>query len=64
MDKKKIKIIQELKKSSNGYTISELAKKLNLSRQTIANSFAFLDGAQKVIIRKTGMARIYFWRKR
>lgn len=64
MDKNKIKIIQELKKSSNGYTISELAKKLNLSRQTIANSFAFLDGAQKVIIRKTGMAKIYFWRKR
>jgi predicted transcriptional regulator len=57
----KDKIISELKKNSTGYTISELSKKLNLSRQTIANCFAFLEGAQKVNIRKTGMAKIYFW---
>ena len=55
------RIIKELKKNQNGFTISELAKKLNLSRQTIANCFAFLEGAQKVKIRKTGMAKIYFW---
>ena len=55
------KIIRELKKSSSGFTVSELAKKLNLSRQTIANTFAFLEGAQKVKIRKAGMAKIYFW---
>tara|TARA_Y100000310_G_C20676751_1_gene813542 strand:- start:1511 stop:1705 length:195 start_codon:yes stop_codon:yes gene_type:complete len=64
MDKNRKKIIQELKKNPNGYTISELSKKIKLSRQTIANCFAFLEGAKKVIIRKTGMAKIYFWRKK
>lgn len=61
MENSKDKIISELKKNSTGYTISELSKKLNLSRQTIANCFAFLEGARKVNIRKTGMAKIYYW---
>ena len=61
MEKIREKIITELKKNPTGYTISELSKKLNLSRQTIANCFAFLEGAQKVNIRNTGMAKIYYW---
>lgn len=61
MDENREKIIKELKKNQNGYTISELAKKMKLSRQTIANCFAFLEGAEKVTIRKVGMAKIYFW---
>ncbi len=61
MDKNREIITKELKKNPNGFTISELSKKLNLSRQTISNCFAFLEGAQKVKIRKTGMAKIYFW---
>ena len=64
MDKNRDVIIRELKKNSNGFTISELAKKLNLSRQTIANCFAFLEGAEKVKIRKAGMAKIYFWEEK
>lgn len=55
------KIIKELKQNPNGFTISELSKKFNVSRQTIANCFAFLEGAEKVKIRQVGMARIYFW---
>ena len=62
MEKFREKIIIELKKNFSGFTVSELSKKLNLSRQTVANSFAFLEGAKKVKIRKTGMAKIYFWR--
>ena len=58
------KIIKELKNNQSGYTISELSKKLKLSRQTIANCFAFLEGAQKVNIRQAGMAKIYYWSKR
>jgi len=54
-------IIKELKKSPNGFTVSELSKKLKVSRQTIANCFAFLEGAEKVKIRQAGMAKIYFW---
>ena len=55
------KIIKELRKNPDGFTVSELSKKLNISRQTIANCFAFLEGAEKVKIRQAGMAKIYFW---
>ena len=61
MEKTRNLIIKELKNNPTGYTISELSKKLNLSRQTIANCFAFLEGAQKVNIRQAGMAKIYYW---
>ena len=64
MEKSREKIVLELKKSPTGYTISELSKKLKLSRQTIANCFAFLEGAEKVDIRKVGMAKIYYWREK
>lgn len=55
-------IIKELKLSKEGYTISELSSKLKVSRHTIANIFAFLEGAQKISIRKVGMAKIYYWK--
>ena len=61
MEKTREIIISALKKNLSGYTISELSKKLNLSRQTVANCFAFLEGAKKVEIRKAGMAKIYYW---
>lgn len=61
MEHNREKIIKELKKNLNGFTVSELSKKLGISRQTIANVFAFLEGAEKVKIRKAGMAKIYFW---
>lgn len=64
MDKNRERIIKELKKDSKGFTVSELAKKLNLSRQTIANCFAYLEGANKVTIRQVGMAKIYFWEEK
>lgn len=57
-------IINELKSSKTGFTISELAVKLRVSRHTIANIFAFLEGAGKISIRKAGMAKIYFWREK
>ena len=61
MDENREKVIKELKKKEDGFTISELAKKLNLSRHTVANCFAFLEGAKNVKIRQVGMAKIYFW---
>ena len=64
METSRNKIISELKNNKEGYTISELSKKLKLSRQTIANCFAFLEGAQKVNIRQAGMAKIYYWSKK
>lgn len=56
-------VVKELKARKEGYTISELALKLKVSRHTIANVFAFLEGAEKVSIRQVGMAKIYYWRK-
>lgn len=64
MEKSKEKIISELKSKKEGYTITEISKKLNFSRQTISNCFAFLEGAKKVNIRKTGMAKIYYWNEK
>lgn len=61
MQEKREKVIKELKKNPEGFTISELARKLNLSRQTVSNCLMFLEGAQKVKIRKVGMAKIYLW---
>jgi len=58
------KIIRELKGNLRGFTVSELSKKLNISRQTVTNCFAFLEGAEKVKARQTGMAKIYFWAKK
>lgn len=55
------KIERELKKNPEGYTVSELAKKMKITRNTIANALAFFEGAQKIKIRQTGMAKIYFW---
>ena len=56
-------VIKALKSNKDGFTISELANKLNLTRNTIAIAFAFLEGANKVSIRKAGMAKIYYWKK-
>lgn len=57
------KIIKELKENLKGFTVSELSKKLKVSRQTVTNCFAFLEGAGKIKTRQTGMAKIYFWVK-
>ncbi|MBU0459552.1 MAG: hypothetical protein KJ597_01000 [Nanoarchaeota archaeon] len=54
---------KELKKNQAGYTVSELSTKLKVSRHTISNIFAFLEGAQKISIRQAGMAKIYYWKK-
>jgi DNA-binding transcriptional regulator YhcF (GntR family) len=65
MDENKLRetVVKELKGNNSGFTVSELAGKLKISRNTAANVFAFLEGAEKVTIRKAGMAKIYYWRK-
>ena len=63
MEVNRNRIAKELERNVNGFTVSELSKKLNVSRQTITNCFAFLEGAGKVKIRQAGMAKIYFWAK-
>jgi predicted transcriptional regulator len=61
MEKYRKKVERALKENPDGFTVSELARELKTSRQTIATGFAFLEGAEKVKIRQAGMAKIYFW---
>ena len=57
------RIVKELKGNEAGFTVSELASKLKVSRHTVSNTFAYLEGADKIQIRKAGMAKIHYWKK-
>ena len=59
-DKNTKKIIEILEKeSTSGLTITELVKTSKLSRHIVLKTLAQLEGADKVRIRKAGMAKIY-----
>ena len=46
-------------KNSDGLTITEIVKKTKLNRFSVRTALAKLDGAEKVIVRKIGMAKVY-----
>ena len=55
------RISSVLKKDSNGgLTITELVDVSKLSRSAVRTALAKLDGADKVSVRKVGMAKIYY----
>ena len=59
-NKKVNKIIAILRKNSiHGLTITELVKTSKFSRHTVITILTKLEGAEKVFIRKAGMAKIY-----
>jgi DNA-binding transcriptional regulator GbsR (MarR family) len=49
---------------SDGLTITEIVKKVNLSRSAVRTALAKLDGAERVVIRQIGMAKVYALRRR
>jgi predicted transcriptional regulator len=53
------KLMKVLDKNSRGLTITELVKTCALSRSAIRIELAKLEGANKVSIRKIGMAKVY-----
>lgn len=53
------KIIDALKKSEDGATITELIKLSNLSRSTVRVALARLEGQENVRYRNVGMAKVY-----
>ncbi len=55
----KKKLIKTLQKFPQGLTITELIKNSGLSRSAILMELARLEGANKVKIRRAGMAKIY-----
>ena len=46
-------------KNSDGLTITEIVKKTKFTRSAIRTALAKLDGAEKVDVRKIGMAKVY-----
>ena len=53
------KILSLLKKTPSGLTITELVDLSGLSRSFVRTILARLEGAQKVVVRKVGMAKVY-----
>ena len=54
------KIIKALKENKKGLTIADLVRELKSSRFIVRTALSRLEGADKVSIRKIGMAKIYF----
>lgn len=55
----KKKLVRVLQKNSQGLTITELVRVSKLSRSAILIELAKLEGANRVIVRRAGMAKIY-----
>jgi DNA-binding transcriptional regulator GbsR (MarR family) len=53
------KLIGTLQKHSGGLTITELVNTSGLSRSAILIELARLEGANEVVFRRAGMAKIY-----
>lgn len=64
MNKVSEKIIKFLKENyKEGLTITELVKVSKLSRDAVRIGLAKLEGAKKVFVKRTGMAKIYYINK-
>ena len=61
MSKKKL-VINLLKKDTDGLTIVDIAKKLNISRNTASVALAELKGANLIRIRPVGIAKLHYWK--
>lgn len=53
------KILGILRNSSEGMTITEVTEESKFSRSTVRIALARLEGAEKVIFLKIGMAKVY-----
>lgn len=52
-------IVRTLKNFGSGLTITDLVKKTKLNRSAIRTVLAKLDGAEKVFVKRIGMAKVY-----
>ena len=53
------KIVSILKNNSGGLTITDIVEKADLNKSSVRTALAKLEGANKVSIRKIGMAKVY-----
>ena len=51
-----------LKKDTDGLTVIEIARKLKISRNTVAVALAELKGAGLIRIRPVGIAKLNYWK--
>jgi len=63
MDRQK-KILELLRKNTDGLTIIEIARALKLSRNTVPVVLAELKGANKIRVRPVGKAKLHYLKKR
>jgi len=52
-----------LEKDKEGLTIVEIAKNLNISRNTVAVALAEFKGADLIRIRPVGKAKLHYWKR-
>jgi DNA-binding transcriptional ArsR family regulator len=57
------KIVSILKNNSEGLTITEIVYKTKLGRSAVRTALAKLEGGNKVLIKKIGMAKVYSLKK-
>lgn len=60
-EEKKSRIKNLLKNHTEGLTIVEIARSLNISRNTAAVGLAELRGAELIFIRNVGIAKLHYW---
>ena len=51
-----------LKKNTDGLTVIEISRLLNISRNTVAVALAELKGAELIRIRPIGKAKLNYWK--
>ena len=62
MQKSKRELVENiLKKNTDGLTVIEISKLLNISRNTVAVALAELKGANLIRIRPIGKAKLNYW---
>ncbi len=54
------RILLILKRNKKGLTITELVNHSKLSRSQVRTLLARLEGANKILFRKIGMAKVYY----
>jgi len=59
----KEKVVGVLKQNLHGLSVSEIARKLDTTRITVALVLAELKGEGKVLVRMVGVAKLHYLKK-
>jgi DNA invertase Pin-like site-specific DNA recombinase len=61
---KKEQVTKLLQRNTDGLTITEIAKALKISRNTVPVILAELKGEKKIRIRPVGKAKLHYWKEK